>query len=187
MINTSEIQKYLTEHLQTINVSESLMQRGVGDLMEDSVYEIMKTKYPHTAPASSKRSIEDFQIGNYKFDIKTHDNDAKFSMPNLISVKRLHKYLSDPQNHLIYIFIKYQRVDATLQVLDIQVIPIQRLDWQCLHIQNLGKGQLQLKNSNNIQVTDDLDRIQWLSRLKDETVLFYNSLIKSIQKEIDSL
>ena len=123
----------------------------------------------------------------FKFDIKTHNIDAKFSMPNLISVKRLNKYLQDDKNQLIYIFVDYAINDNIVVITDIKVFHIYQLNWDCLHIQNLGKGQLQIKNSLYISINKSNNRNDWHIQLKSNIEIFYKKLIESIQKEIKLL
>ena len=99
-------------------------------------------------------------------------------MPNLISIDRLIK-LDKP---LIYNFVKYD--SDKKQILDIIVLDVYELNWDYLSIQNLGAGQLQIKNmvlffsSPKTSLTKD----EWVKKLEQEDVKFYNKLIDKTVK-----
>ena len=175
-----------------LTVSESLQQRAVGDLLEADSIELVKQKYPELIrEASSKRSIDDFSIVDGEkemlFDIKTHyiqNVEGAFSMPNLISVKRLKGVLEDPNKTLSYVFVDYTRVGDRLTVEDVTVKQIWELDWSMLRIGALGKGQLQIKDANKELTYTDIGRDKWFEILKEEVRKFYIKQISKTEKEI---
>ena len=175
-----------------LTVSESLQHRAVGDLLEADSIELVKQKYPELIrEASSKRSIDDFSIVDGEkemlFDIKTHyiqNVEGAFSMPNLISVKRLKGVLEDPNKTLSYVFVDYTRVGDRLTVEDVTVKQIWELDWSMLRIGALGKGQLQIKDANKELTYTDIGRDKWFEILKEEVRKFYIKQIIKTEKEI---
>ena len=175
-----------------LTVSESLQHRAVGDLLEANSIELVKQKYPELIrEASSKRSIDDFSIVDGEkemlFDIKTHyiqNVEGAFSMPNLISVKRLKGVLEDPNKTLSYVFVDYTRVGDRLTVEDVTVKQIWELDWSMLRIGALGKGQLQIKDANKELTYTDIGRDKWFEILKEEVRKFYIKQISKTEKEI---
>ena len=175
-----------------LTVSESLQHRAVGDLLEADSIELVKQKYPELIrEASSKRSIDDFSIVDGEkemlFDIKTHyiqNVEGAFSMPNLISVKRLKGVLEDPNKTLSYVFVDYTRVGDRLTVEDVTVKQIWELDWSMLRIGALGKGQLQIKDANKELTYTDIGRDKWFEILKEEVRKFYIKQISKTEKEI---
>ena len=175
-----------------LTVSESLQHRAVGDLLEADSIELVKQKYPELIrEASSKRSIDDFSIVDGEkemlFDIKTHyiqNVEGAFSMPNLISVKRLKGVLEDPNKTLSYVFVDYTRVGDRLTVEDVTVKQIWELDWSMLRIGALGKGQLQIKDANKELTYTDIGRDRWFEILKEEVRKFYIKQISKTEKEI---
>jgi hypothetical protein len=62
------------------------------------------------------------------------------------------------------------------------------LPWEHLKIQNLGKGQLQIKNMKNF--IDDIDNIstlskdEWYQEFIKQGEIFYKDLIKKTEKRI---
>ena len=175
-----------------LTVSESLQHRAVGDLLEADSIKLVKQKYPELIrEASSKRSIDDFSIVDGEkemlFDIKTHyiqNVEGAFSMPNLISVKRLKGVLEDPNKTLSYIFVDYTRVGDRLTVEDVTVKQIWELDWSMLRIGALGKGQLQIKDANKELTYTNIGRDKWFEILKEEVRKFYIKQISKTEKEI---
>lgn len=172
----------------------NLQQRGVADVIEKYICEQI-TKIDNKEliieQSTSKRSLEDIQIKNnqelYKIDIKTHDLNSDFSMPNLISVDRLKKFYENKNNHLIYIIVSYQTINEITQIKNIQIRFVEELSWEILGIQNLGKGQLQIKNMNNELIFVEPNREEWINTLKQNMIKFYKKQIAKTQKLIDGL
>ena len=137
--------------------------------------------------ALSVRSIDDvgikYGVNLYKLDIKTHDVNREFSMPNLISVNRVRKYLSVTTNHLIYVFVDYEIKGDIVRIISARVQPIESLDWSYLAIQNLGKGQLQIKNMNeSLFFNNNVTRKEWMDRLIKEGADYYEKLILKVSE-----
>jgi hypothetical protein len=172
----------------------NLQQRGVADIIEKYICEqIIKidNKELIIEQSKTKKSLEDVQIKNnqelYKIDIKTHDLNSDFSMPNLISVDRLKKFYEDENNHLMYIIISYTTNNNITQIKNIEIRYIEELSWEILGIQNLGKGQLQIKNMNNELIFVEPNREEWINTLKQNMIKFYKKQIIKTQKLIDDL
>ena len=172
----------------------NLQQRGVADIIEKYICEQI-TKIDNKEliieQSKTKRSLEDVQIKNnqelYKIDIKTHDLNSDFSMPNLISVDRLKKFYENNNNHLMYIIISYTTNNNITQIKNIEIRYIEELSWEILGIQNLGKGQLQIKNMNNELIFVEPNREEWINTLKQNMIKFYKKQIIKTQKLIDGL
>ena len=172
----------------------NLQQRGVADVIEKYICEQI-TKIDNKEliieRSKTKRSLEDVQIKNnqelYKIDIKTHDLNSDFSMPNLISVDRLKKFYENNNNHLMYIIISYTTNNNITQIKNIEIRYIEELSWEILGIQNLGKGQLQIKNLNNELIFVEPNREEWIKTLKQNMIKFYKKQIIKTQKLIDDL
>lgn len=167
----------------------SLMQRGVGDVVENNISQfLLNYKSDFLAQsASSKRSIEDVKISKdgsvYFLDIKTHDIDSDFSMPNLISIERLRKCLEISQNYIVYVFVDYKTTDNITEITNINVLYIEDLSWEILSIDNLGKGQLQIKDANKEIKITKIGRDKWMQILTENVISYYDSLIKKIEKK----
>jgi hypothetical protein len=169
---TKEIQRCLSKKL-TFPESSQLQHRGIADKIELQCNIILTESFPNAVPATSRRSIEDITINDCYVDHKTSDVTLKFKMPNLISIDRL-STLNKP---LIFNFVKYDSVEK--KILDIIVLDVYELNWDHLSIQNLGVGQLQIKNMVSFfespRIT--LSKDEWVDRLRKEAVSFYSKLI----------
>lgn len=69
-------------------------------------------------------------------------------------------------------------IQAIIQNIDVRLI--EELDWGMLAIQNLGKGQLQIKNMNNKLSFVPVDRESWMAELKENAIIYYDKLINKI-------
>jgi hypothetical protein len=179
----------------TISVDPSVMQRGVADILEKKVCKILidrlnKKKDIHAKDASTKRSIEDMivetQNETFYVDVKTADQGGTFSMPNLISVDRLHKLYQDPSKTIMLIFVDYEWIDdATIAILDIRQSRIEEIDMESLHVQNLGKGQLQLRNGTVIRADPTVTRGIWMNDFINMVIAFKKQLLEKTQKDLE--
>ena len=144
----------------------------------------------------SSTEIEDNPIGDieithdgqfYIVDVKTQDIDKVYSVPNLISIKKAKDILKNYDKHIIYIFVEYKVRDFEnidmyeSTITNIRVQTIESLDWSYLAIQNLGRGQLQIKNTaNGLTFNNEVTRTQWFGELKDKSIEYYNNLILKV-------
>lgn len=176
--------------LDTLPV-HGLGQRGIADLVE---HEVSLAAKQHNFgdgwqyfEARSKRSPEDFSLKHKDgkviyYDVKTHDMNGDFCMPNLISLDRARKIIKS-DIELIYIFVKYKVSDESfLQIDSIDFIPLNKISFSCIEIQNLGLGVLQLKNAHKpIDFYSDT-RHNWLVELNKRALAFYDKQIAKFEK-----
>jgi hypothetical protein len=120
--------------------------------------------------------IDDINSINYYISIKYQHIDNVFSVPNLISIRKAKEILSDPNNNLIYIFVYHNERD----IIDIKVQKLESFDWNYLYIQNIGQGQLQVKNTNDNIFNDNISRNEWLLSLKTNAIKYYDNLLLKI-------
>jgi hypothetical protein len=168
---------------------ENLEQRGYADMIEKLVAEQAKINNPRQFhKARSKRSIEDFsyQTNGQQtwFDVKSFDIDSDFSMPNLVSIDRLRKVLSDDAQDLIYILVEY-RVDHSNKKVEVQKIqfrPVYTISPSVLAIQNLGMGVLQVKNMHNSLDRYSGTRNEWMFEISNMAYAFYGKQIAKFSK-----
>lgn len=128
----------------------------------------------------TKRSQFDIEIKNddkhYMFDIKVYNENSSSSVSNLMSINRIKNTLEN-NSEIYFIFIKH--VDGVIT--DIQLQPIYSLKWSYILIQNLGKGQMQIKNLSNYTSYDTFKTKEiWLSEFKDRVLTYYDKLILKI-------
>lgn len=135
------------------------MQRGYADAIEGHIGDAARTALsalPGVAadPARSRRSLEDFSASKdgaiLRVDIKSRDTAGTFSMPNLVSIQRLWKILEDRREALTFVFADYTVVDpkaGTARIDSLCAIKAASINADAVQIQNLGRGQLQLRST----------------------------------------
>lgn len=190
MITT--IKNKIQEQLTDFTIQDGSGQRTIGDLLEFKVIELLKSLKDdnlinESIEARSKKSVEDITLIendiHHYVDIKTHNLDLDFSMPNLTSIEKLREILLDDKKTLIYVFISYKIQENLVIINNIEVKYIWNLDFSILRIGSLGRGQLQIKNMNNELIFNDDDKLTWFEKLKKVVNLYHDSRIKKIEKE----
>jgi hypothetical protein len=156
-------------------------QRSYGDVLEHQANELITESFSNVDQPRSVRSIEDLTVDDCYVDHKTSDEALKFKMPNLISIDRLIK-IDKP---LYYNFIIYNSEEQT--IVKNFVLSVYELNWEHLAIQNLGKGQLQIKSMKEFlkSPTSKVSKEEWLSKLKEEAIAFYKKIEQVSAKRAD--
>ena len=125
--------------------------------------------------------IDDFY---YVVDVKTHRTDTKFNMPNLTSVERLSRFYEDDTNYFVLLLVSYQLNESKAMFTGVKFLPIEFLSWNCLTLGALGWGQIQIANSNCVEVNPLYSRKQWMLELCDLLMEFYPKEISKISSRI---
>jgi hypothetical protein len=121
----------------------------------------------------------------YNIDVKTHNTETKFNMPNIVSVERLARFYEDDSNYFTILMIAYhinqaQKIEAT----NCYFIPLEYLHWDCLTIGALGWGQIQISNSHHVIIDNSITRKKWMLSLCDKLDEFYPKEISKIRNRI---
>ena len=170
-------------NINNFDVPIGIKQRGVADLVEDKTIKQCQLSFENVKEGRSKKSTEDMSFGealnpnSIWFDIKTHDVNGDFSMPNLISMDKMFKEIIDVDRELFYLFQDYILVDNKVTILEKKIIPYWKLELDNLGIGNLGKGQLQIKNMKNPYINENNTK----EMFRDEMVQMYISFLKNLQ------
>jgi len=171
---------------ENIKFSKGLSQRGIGDLIENHIYESCRNSF-NVRNRKSKKSLEDFSVKSDKdiflIDVKSHNVNASFCMPNLTSVKKIHELIQEKNLFLLYyIFVNYSiEKSLILKIEDIKIGSILHLDWKNLQIANLGLGQLQIKDMHNFRFLLKEDT-SWVKTFYKKNYEFY---LKQSKKMLD--
>lgn len=168
--------------------------RSVGDTVQEVLCERMLECFPaglikdfndkFTRRAMADVAFTDTQDNYFVIDIKTHNRDTNFNMPNLTSVERLARLYEDDSNFFVVLLAEYSVSDGNVVFDSVRLIPIENLKWDCLTIGALGWGQIQIANANLIHVDRNLSRKEWMLELCDVLDLFYPKEIAKIQKRM---
>jgi hypothetical protein len=187
------IKRLINDTPDVLSVHTVDSPRAAGDAIQDIISNSFEALIGKSCQDYSKsfarRAMADlaFQGSDgmyYVVDVKTHRTDTKFNMPNLTSVERLARFYEDDANCFVVLMISYAVTDKTVKASKVHFVPIEFLDWSCLTVGNLGWGQIQIANSNNVVVAPHQSRKQWMIQLCDEMLDFYPREIGKIGDRI---
>jgi len=167
--------------------------RAIGDFLQSVVAEnfdeFLGKWYRKYSREFSRKAMADMAFtdieGIYSaIDVKTHNLNTRFNMPNLISVNRLAEFYESDANVFSLIMIQYAVEDGRLEVSEVLFSPIEFLDWDCLTVGALGWGQIQIANANRIDVIERQSRKEWMLRLCEVMMEFYPREIEKTRKRL---
>lgn len=163
--------------------------RAVGDAVQMEIAEnampyVLTNEKIGVKSDFSRRSMEDLAFTcnkkYYAIDVKTHNLDTDFNMPNLISVKRLSQfYQNDDNNYFCILIVSYRVRNEKIEYTECHLKPIESFNWECLTLGALGWGQIQIANANNISFCNSTRKI-WMLTLCDKVEQFYDEEIGKI-------
>ena len=167
--------------------------RAVGDavqsLLEDNLQSILGDDIKDYTPEFARRAMADIAFKDqddfyYYVDIKTHNMNTSFNMPNLTSVERLARFYQDDKNYFVVLLIAYVVKGTRIEVERVDFVPLEFFAWDCLTIGALGWGQIQIANSNIIKTIPHYSRKKWMLELCDTLFEFYPREIGKIDTRI---
>ena len=167
--------------------------RAVGDavqsLLEDNLQSLLGKDIKDYTPEFARRAMADIAFKDkdnfyYVVDIKTHNINTSFNMPNLTSVERLARFYQDDRNYFVVLLIAYAVKGTHIEVECVSFIPLEFFAWDCLTIGALGWGQIQIANSNKIKIIPHYSRRKWMLELCDTLFEFYPREINKIDVRI---
>ena len=168
--------------------------RAVGDaiqsLLADNLESLMEGYGINYSVSFARRAMADLAFYDendfyYMVDVKTHRLDSEFNMPNLTSVERLTRFYEDDKNYFVVLELAYSVHDVRVEVEHVHFVPVEFLDWSCLTIGALGWGQLQIANSNKINIIPQNSRRDWMIAFCDRMLEFYPAEIGKINGRIE--
>jgi hypothetical protein len=185
LLNTNQLMNY-----NTVN-----SPRAVGDAVQSFLENNLASCIPEGLAVKfsttfARRSMADFAFEDadgsyYVVDFKTHNLETKFNMPNITSVERLARFYGDCKNYFILLLVSYEISGDNLEFKQCTFVPIEMLDWSCLTLGALGWGQIQIANSNIININVKNTRKKWMLQLCDALDVFYPNEIAKITQRID--
>ncbi|HVC44220.1 MAG TPA: hypothetical protein VND20_05340 [Candidatus Binataceae bacterium] len=160
---------------------QSIIERGFARILGDFIHEYSD----HFA----RRAMADLafkdKLGNYYVvDVKTHRENAAFSMPNLISVDRLARFYEDDANFFVILMVQYTVSGIRATISQVHFVPIEHLSWERLTIGALGNGQIQIANSKQIKIDPAKSRRSWMLEFCETMLTFYPREIVKIRGRI---
>jgi hypothetical protein len=168
--------------------------RAVGDIAQDVLAENFAEIAPKGLIAEyrkdfGRRDMEDFAFKDeggfyYAVDVKTHRKSTTFNRPNLTSVKKLADLYEDDKKYFVVMMLAYDVSRNNIHFDHVNFVPIEFLQWNCLTLGALGKGQIQIADSNKLSITPMYSRRAWMIELCDRLLAFYPREIEKIGKRV---
>jgi len=96
-------------------------------------------------PTTTRKAVGDFMLAeNHAVNVKSNNVAKQNYSPNMISIKKMHKWVFEDRNELSFIFVDYEEKGDELNVLsESDLIPIEHISWDCLSIEAQGYGVIQ--------------------------------------------
>lgn len=78
-------------------------------------------------------------------NVKSNNVNKQNYSPNMISIKKMHKWVFEERNDLSFVFVDYEQKAGVVEVLrQSGLTPIEQLGWECLSIEAQGYGVIQM-------------------------------------------
>jgi hypothetical protein len=189
----TSIKGFLNSQPAFLTAQTAQSPRAVGDAVQTLLSQNLRTLLgefcTEYSDSFARRAMADLAFTDtdglyYRVDVKTHNVETHFNMPNLTSVERLTRFYEDDINHFCVLFVGYRVAGNSLRVEVVHFVPIEFLSWDCLTIGALGWGQIQIANSNNIVIVPDMSRKTWMLTLCEVMLEFYPREIGKISERI---
>jgi hypothetical protein len=185
LLNNNQLMNYNTVNSPRAvgDAVQGFLEKNISQCLPNDLVTKINTSFARRSMADL--AFEDINENYYVVDIKTHNLNTNFNMPNLTSVERLARFYGDSKNYFVLLLVSYVIQDDQLHFDKCLFVPIEHLDWSCLTLGALGWGQIQIANSNilNIELTNT--RKKWMLQLCDALDLFYPNEISKITHRID--
>ncbi|WP_114782272.1 hypothetical protein [Botryobacter ruber] len=108
----------------------------------------------------TRKSIGDFLLNDdikRPVNVKSNNLDKNNYSPNIISAKRLIKWLKQEGNELFFIFVDYKLTENGPKIFrDSGLIPVHNLSWNCLTIEAQGWGVIQMCKPLEVDMNQDI-------------------------------
>jgi len=166
-------------------VAGDSVQQWVSDILKDYFQkrDIEFTPSEKLGRVSMADCIANVRDENHFIDIKTHCKSGTFSAPNLVSIKRLYKFLTaSPKNYFDILVVDYVISGNQIRFDNVHFVPIDAINWSCMRIGNIGNGQIQLKDASVI-IAQQIKRSDWLETMRANIAAFYIKQQNKIRKE----
>ncbi len=188
------IKEYINSSSDFLSPLTAGSTRATGDAIESLIAEkfneFIEDWCAEYSNDFARRAMADFAFkdkeGFYSvIDVKTHREGTSFNRPNLISVERLARFYELDTNVFSLLLIKYSISNIKVTVTEVIFTPIEYLSWACLTVGALGWGQIQIADSNRIQLLDRYSRKKWMLQFCDAMFDFYPAEILKINDRLE--
>lgn len=154
--------------------------------MDDYIQIEIEIAKKHNAVAKgTKKSIGDFLLNDDEkkpVNVKSNNLDKNNYSPNIISAKRLIKWIEKEGNELYFIFVNYKKTKSGIEIIDDSgLIPVEHISWGCLTIESQGWGVIQM--SKALKIDKNQDKKAFLKGMK----IAYEKYIKKENEKMKQI
>jgi len=146
--------------------------------------EVEIAKKYNAVAKGSRKSIGDFLLDNdlkKPVNVKSNNIDKNNYSPNIISAKRLIKWLLQDGHELYFIFVNYKKTENGIEIIDDSgLVPVEHLKWSCLSIEAQGWGVIQMPKP--LATDSSQDRKGFFSGLRKAYEIYMAKELKKIEK-----
>lgn len=108
----------------------------------EKIEELIARKYGKDT--TSRKATGDFMLADdHAVNVKSNNVAKQNYSPNMISIKKLHKWVFEDGNKLSFLFVDYRKNPSGVEILKETLVPIQHISWECLSIEAQGYGVIQ--------------------------------------------
>ena len=144
--------------------------------MNDQIIEqIYAQKYNTTT--TSRKDIGDIYVDDIPINIKSTHIDKDNYSPNLVSADKLFDHLSNKNNRLQFLFVKYDNDN----IIEENIVDAEHISWECLVIRCQGRGVIQMNKP--LKVNTNQSRETFLQGMKKA----YKVYISKEHRKLDEL
>lgn len=104
---------------------------------------------------TSKKSIGDFMMDDdHAVNVKSNNLGKSNYSPNMISIKKMHKWVFEECKKLSFVFVDYKMTAKGIEIIKkSELIPLEHISWECLSIEAQGYGVIQKNKELKIDKT----------------------------------
>jgi hypothetical protein len=97
------------------------------------------------ASTTTRKAVGDFMIDeSHAVNVKSNNLGKQNYSPNMISIKKMHRWVFEERNDLSFIFVDYRQNEDNIKVIRTSdLVPIEHISWRCLSIEAQGYGVIQ--------------------------------------------
>lgn len=94
---------------------------------------------------TTRKAVGDFMLTEtHAVNVKSNNVEKQNYSPNMISIKKMHKWVYEDKNELSFVFVDYREDGGDLKILnETDLIPLEHISWDCLSIEAQGYGVIQ--------------------------------------------
>ena len=82
---------------------------------------------------------------DHAVNVKSNNVAKQNYSPNMISIKKMHKWVYEDRKELSFVFVDYKEEGSKLKIVKkTKLVPIEHISWQCLSIEAQGYGVIQM-------------------------------------------